>query len=440
VLIIRTATRQALNYLSIDWMKKVLSLPVFDPILLMKFILLISLVIISFTGQAQERDTLKVMAYNLLNFPAVSPNRIDTLKKIVGYIQPDIFMVCELTSGAGGDDILFNALNEDGVSSYDMADYVAGPDTQNQLYFNSDKLSLYEQNEITTVLRDINEYVLYYKSTDIATTLDTTFFYVYVCHLKASMGNEEQRDVEVTALKTYLNGRPNAENIIIGGDFNFYGSDTEPAWNTLLTGGGVIIKDPLILPGHWHADAGFAYAHTQSTRTISFDTGAFGGMDDRFDFIFVGEDLKNYSNDAIYIDDSYRAVGQDGLHYNDALIDPPTNTSEPSDIISALYHMSDHLPVYLEIEVVKEGAGIEEELIAAFDAYYNAQQDQIEITKMDLAEGVQTQFMIYSVTGQLITEIDTDNEVKILSTKNLVSGSYILKLKGHAYSFRFVKS
>ncbi|NOQ73161.1 MAG: T9SS type A sorting domain-containing protein [Crocinitomix sp.] len=398
--------------------------------------LLLSTVIV---GYSQERDTLKVMSYNLLNFPSISPNRIDTLKKIVGHIQPDIFMVCELTSGAGGDDILFNALNEDGVSSYDMADYVSGPDTQNQLYFNSDKLSLYEQNEINTVLRDINEYVLYYNSTDLATTLDTTFFYIYVCHLKASSGNEDQRNVEVTALKTYLNGRPNAENIIIGGDFNFYGSDTEPAWNTLLTGGGVIIKDPLILPGHWHADAGFAYAHTQSTRTTSFDTGAFGGMDDRFDFIFIGEDLKTYSNDAIFINGSYRAIGQDGLHYDKSLIEAPTNTSEPSDIISALYHMSDHLPVYLEIEVVKEGAGVEEELMAAFDAFYNAKQDQVEFSKINLADGEQTQFMIYSITGQLIAEFDTDNEMKILSTEDLVSGAYILRLKEHAASFRFVK-
>lgn len=128
-------------------------------------------------------DTLKVMSYNLLNFPSVNPNRIDTLKGILYYTQPDILMVCELTSGAGADAILYSALNEDGISHYDMANYVGGPDTQNGLYFNADKLGLIEQNEIATELRDINEYVLYYKSNDIAITLDTTFFYLYVCHL-----------------------------------------------------------------------------------------------------------------------------------------------------------------------------------------------------------------------------------------------------------------
>lgn len=401
--------------------------------------ILIVLLLISVNSFAQALDTLKVMSYNLLNFPAFSPNRIDTLKKILAYLEPDIFMVCELTSGAGGDDILFSALNEGGVSSYDMADYVSGPDTQNQLYFNSDKLSLYEQNEINTVLRDINEYVLYYNSIDLATTLDTTFFYVYVCHLKASTGFEDQRNIEVTALKTYLSERPNAENIIIGGDFNFYGSDTEPAWNTLLTGGEVIIKDPLILPGHWHADAGFAYIHTQSTRTVSFDSGAFGGMDDRFDFIFIGADLKNYSNNAVYIDDSYRAVGQDGLHYNNALIDLPINTSEPSDIISALYHMSDHLPIYLEIELVKEAAEQEEQLIVRFDAYYDVKNDQIMISNLNLIEEEKVEFLIYSITGQFITSLVRNTDVLLLDTQMLVHGSYILKLADYAYSFRFVK-
>lgn len=407
----------------------------------MKISLLFALFFTVNLGYTQETDTLKVMSYNLLNFPAVSPNRIDTLKKILAYVQPDILMVCELTSGSGADDILFNALNEDGISHYDMADYTPGPDTENELYFNSTKLGLKEQHIIPTALRDINEYVLYYKSTDIATTSDTTFFYVYVCHLKASAGFEDQRNIEVTALKTYLSSRTNAENVIIGGDFNFYGSDTEPAWNSLLNGGSVLIKDPITLPGHWHADAGFAWAHTQSTRDSEFDGGSFGGMDDRFDFIFIGTDLKDYSNDALFISGSYRAIGQDGLHYNQSLIFPENN-SEPSDIISCLYHMSDHLPVYLEIEVVKAGASLDELTPIDLGVFYNSENDQLEFqNQTELLNWVEEdQFLIYNTAGQLVQTIDTLDGSGVISTTALLKGTYILKMtRSESFAYMFVK-
>ncbi len=405
-------------------------------------ILLILLLISSQFAFLQEKDTVKVVSYNLLNFPELAPERIDTLKTIMAHLKPDILMVCELTSGAGANAILFDALNEDGESDYDMADYVPGPDTENELYFNSTKLGLSEQNVISTPLRDINEYVLYYKSLDIATTTDTTFFYVYVCHLKASSGFETQRNIEATALKTYLSARINAENIIIGGDFNFYGSDTEPGWNTILHGGSVEMKDPLVLPGYWHGDPGFAWAHTQSTRSVSFNGGSTGGMDDRFDFIFIGEDLKSVSNEAQYINGSYRAVGQDGLHFNQPL-NVPANLSEPAAIISSLYYMSDHLPVYLEISVLKESANVNEVAPLNVDVFYDAIQDGLVIHTdvASLTIQPEDELFIYSLTGQLVFSARWSETSQFLSTKFLSQGVYILKLSNlEGYAFKFAKS
>jgi len=407
-----------------------------------KILLILLLLISSQTAFLQEKDTLKVMSYNLLKFPGTAPERIDTLKNILAYIKPDILMVCELTSGTGASNILFNALNEDGESDYDMADYVPGPDTENELYFNSVKLGLSEQNVISTVLRNINEYVLYYKSLDLATTSDTTFFYVYVCHLKASIGFEAQRDLEATALKTYLSSRSQAENIIIGGDFNFYGSDTEPAWNTILNGGSVEIKDPLVLPGHWHGDAGFAWAHTQSTRTVNFNGGSSGGMDDRFDFIFIGADLKSLANEAYYINGSYRAIGQDGLHYNQPF-NVPANLSEPADVISSLYYMSDHLPVYLEIAVLKENASLNDWLIFNLDVFYDSNQDGLVFNSdlSKLAVQPDDQFFIYTLTGQLVFTAKISENLEFLSTKILAEGLYVLKLSStDSYAFKFAKT
>ena len=70
---------------------------------IMKKNAILFLMLFTVQANAQLTDTLKVMSYNLLNFPNVSPNRIDTLKGILDYVKPDILMVCELTSAAGGD-------------------------------------------------------------------------------------------------------------------------------------------------------------------------------------------------------------------------------------------------------------------------------------------------------------------------------------------------
>ena len=78
--------------------------------------------------------------------------------------------------------------------------------------------------------------------------------------------------------------------------------------------------------------------------------GSYGGMDDRFDFIFVSNDILYGSEGVHYIDDSYEAVGQDGLRFNDD-IHIPANTAVSQSIANSLFYMSDHLPVSLEFAV-----------------------------------------------------------------------------------------
>ncbi|MCC7454540.1 MAG: T9SS type A sorting domain-containing protein [Crocinitomix sp.] len=388
---------------------------------------------------AQSLDTLKVVSYNLLNFPELSPHRIDSIEKIMAYLKPDILMVCELTSGSGADNILFNALNEGGTDHYDMADFVPGPDTQNMLYFNSDKLRLKEQNVIETALRDINEYVLFYKNTDFELTTDTTFFYVYVCHLKASAGFEDQRNAEALAMKNYLDGRVGAENILIGGDFNFYGSDTEPGWTTILSAGDVVMKDPINAPGHWSNDIAFAAIHTQSPRVVAVDGGATGGLDDRFDFIFTSEDLLAYSHGANYIEGTYHAVGQDGLHFNHALVSAPLNEAAPMEILTCLQNMSDHLPIYMEIELQTGPLSLQPNIALEVEVYYDTDSNQLVFKNWNAIVGNGTaKCMIYSTNGQLVQTAVPDGNFMI-NIQSLPTGTYVLKIEGANFSYKFVK-
>ena len=394
----------------------------------MRRIICILLLGISFQSFSQL-DTLKVMSYNILNFPNMVPERIDTLKDIVQHVEPDILMVCELNNSTGATNILNNAMNVDGITHYEMATFVNGPGTDNEIYYNSNKLTLYEQNEISTVLRNISEYVLYYNSSDLATTGDTVFLYCYVAHLKAGTGWESQRLEEAEAMKDYMATRTNAENIILGGDFNFYSSSGEPAWNEILSGGGVSLKDPINSPGDWNSNSGYAPIHTQSTRTTSLpDNGATGGMDSRFDFIFLGTDIMNGFNDITYIDDSYNAIGQDGYHYNKSLIEAPTNVSEPWDIIRKLYYMSDHLPIYLELEVITEAANIDE-----INPYYN-QLFYDGVTKsIRFIDGFQLssaeEFVVFDLSGKQIESRLISNSTESIDLGNLSSGMYVVACK-----------
>ena len=113
--------------------------------------------------QMFSQDTLKIMYYNLLDFPVSQPDRIDTLKKILLHVKPDVFVVNELTSFGGCVQIKDNALNVGGVNYYESALFYDGPDTDNLLFYNSNKLGLVYQYQIPTVLRDISEYKMYYK-------------------------------------------------------------------------------------------------------------------------------------------------------------------------------------------------------------------------------------------------------------------------------------
>lgn len=386
---------------------------------------------------AQSTDTLKVMSYNLLNFPQESPGRISDLKIIVQEAQPDIFMICELTSASGGNAVLNDALNQDGITHYAKANYVTGQaGTENLLFYNDDKLELYEQNEIYTVLRDINEYVLYYESSDLATTADTTFFYCYVAHLKASQGFESQRNQEAQAMKDFMATRAGLENVLLGGDFNLYGS-SEPAWSTILSGAGVTLVDPINTPGEWHTDWTYEDVHTQSTRTTSIDFGAGGGMDDRFDFIFMSPDLQAWGNQARYIDGTYWAYGQDGNHYNDDINASPTNTSLPAPVIQALYDMSDHLPVYMEVEVQTAFNGIID-VDHGIRGFYQPDFHKIkfEFEKDILQLG---RIVVVDMSGQEVMsfgQLDNENSIDL---NQLESGVYMLKESNFGFSMKFVR-
>lgn len=273
-----------------------------------------------------------------MNYPVVDTTvRNPYFRTIFSNIQPDILVVQEMHSLAGQTGFLNNVLNV-ASSGYAAGQFINGPDTDRSIFFKSIHFTFLSNTPISTALRDINEFRLRHN-------LSGDTLIIYAVHLKANDTEDDRlkRAAEVDSLRKRTNQlNPNSHFIVLG-DFNIY-SSTEPAFEKLLnqTNSGYVI-DPLNLTGIFNNSA-YAIHHTQSTRTRSFDDGAIGGMDDRFDMILVSQSVVN-SNSINLVTNSTTAYGNDGNHYNDSINRPP-NTAVGQTIANALHYASDHLPVY----------------------------------------------------------------------------------------------
>lgn len=66
----------------------------------------------------------------------------------------------------------------------------------------------------------------------------------------------------------------------------------------------------------------------------------------------------------VYVPNTYFAVGNDGNHFNSS-INSGTNYSVSSTVLSALYSLSDHLPVIADFDLDMQGLSTEEFKIPA---------------------------------------------------------------------------
>jgi exonuclease III len=252
--------------------------------------------------------------------------------------------------------ILDQVLNTNGVSKYRKAVSFnfANSYIVNQMYYNSEKLALYEQDVVRTIYRDIDVYTLYYKAGDLGETHDTIFLSCFVAHLKAGQDNSDanSRAEMVTDAMDYIRTNDLSDNLLFMGDLNLYTS-SEEAYSKLTDtySGERYFYDPIDREGNWNNNSSYKDVHTQSTHANNVDCFSYGGLDDRFDFILASSDILSGNSGAQMINNSYEALGNDGQHFNKRITDSPTNTSAPADIINALYGMSDHLPVLAKIKV-----------------------------------------------------------------------------------------
>lgn len=404
---------------------------------------LILLSFLLFIFDAYTQDTLKVVQYNLLNYGnytdycTVSNNDINDkdqyLKTIITYLKPDILAVNEMSnSSAIQQRMLDYNLNINGVTYYRMANFikVANSYIVNQLYYNSDKLTLFNHEIAQSYIRDIDVYKLYYNSSDLYLG-DTTKIECVVAHLKAgnNSGSASARASMVNNTIDYLLSTNTNTNYLFMGDFNTYTS-SEEAYRLLTNnlGSPITFFDPIDTPGDWNNNYDFRFVHTQSTHANQNGCASHGGMDDRFDFILISENVKYGIEDVEYVQGSYQTIGQDGKHFNKSVNESPQNLSAPEEVISALYGNSDHLPVMLKLKVNKT-LGINNKSEKLNIVINNPVFDEIEIS-IKCSNVMDISYFLLSLSGNIIA---TGNErltagVNKVDISSINSGMYLLAI------------
>jgi hypothetical protein len=333
---------------------------------------------------------LRFMHYNLLMFPDANPNKAIHLRPIVSYLQPDIISVNELTSQSGIDSLLKYALD---TSKYAPAPWIADGTLISSLFYNKQKVGILRAYSIATYPRKTFIYQLYYKEQDFNLFPDTIKFRQFVVHLKSSQGSDNayQRAEQTATIRWHINQSADKRNCIVSGDFNVYSSNEEAFQNLLMPGNGQFF-DPIDRPGNWSNNASFSDIHTQSPRTLSFDNGVTGGMDDRFDFIVATEDIIDGRFGMRYLPNSYTSVGNDGNHFNKSIIESPQNSSVPDSVLQALHLMSDHIPVVMDVEFNPANA---------FNNIYKVNDDVCYFTLDNLKNSSFQQAIIRSLDGKI---------------------------------------
>lgn len=407
-----------------------------------KYILFLLLV---FFQGVFAQETIKTMFYNVFDFPSAPPsNRPELLKNILNTYEPDIFMICELENEFGADLILNNSLNSTSTT-YSRAPYFdnqsGNAELQQLIFYKTEMFTLAAIDIITTTVRDINRYRLLLNTDDQST--NPLYLDIYVAHLKSSTGtsNQQLRLQMVTQLTNYLAAIDSDSYVIFAGDLNVY-SASEPAYQHLLDPDNAItFADPIDAPGSWNNNASFSYLHTQSTRLSSsgFGGGAGGGLDDRFDFILISENMLD-NPEMMYVENSYKAYGNNSNCFNDRIDSPDCNGVFEQSLRDNLYLMSDHLPVVMELQTDRT---LSTSTIALIEPITfpkgNITSEFLEL-KVSNEINNQLDFEIYNVLGQQIKTINNSNTQQVnIDVSGVAPGIYYLKVSPFNKTYKFIK-
>ena len=410
-----------------------------------RFFVFLSLLLVSVTMMAQ--DTITVMQYNLLQYgnyqgyggcseSTNSTQRKDEcIRDLLGYVKPDILGVCEFGATKQLQDaFLRNNLNINGANYWKSDNIMNGMGSNiiNHIFYDSRKMELKKHVSLPTSPRNIDVYEFYMRTSSLLSG-DTIKLVCIVAHPKAGNNCESERLAAMTTVMNYVSAHYANDNVLIMGDFNMYRA-SESGYQILTKTYGntaALFIDPLASEGgvgSWNNNASFARFHTQSTRTEGTCFSS-GGLDDRFDFILMSDEIFMGSEQMRYLNGTYKAIGNDGLHFNKSINQNGNNAVSPQ-LAQALYDCSDHLPVTMKLRV-QAHLGVEEHTLAeGFKVYPNPTSDVLTLDIVGKAT-----YIISNVMGQILMSGSINGENQQINVSALPNGLYFIRVNGVTRKF-----
>ena len=420
------------------------------------------LLLISLSTQIMAQDTVTVMQYNLLEYGNYNSGfaecyetnnntqrKDECIRTLMDFVKPDILTVCEF--GATQtllDGFLRHNLNVNGATYWKSDNIInyAGSNIINHIFYDSRKMVLKKHVALRTSPRDTDIYELYLKTKALAAG-DTIKLVCIVAHPKAGQGYEASRRALMQIAMDYVNQHYANDNVLIMGDFNMYGA-SESGYRLLTqtySNPHACFIDPLFSVngvGEWNNNSQYAPFHTQSTRSYSDECFSPGGLDDRFDFILMADEIAFSYKHLRYVANSYRAVGNDGRHFNQS-VDQGYNAAVPAEVAEALFDASDHLPVTMKI-AVDTHLGVSETEQPRMQASIapNPVTNIATVYFNNPKEG-KVRFEIHSLQGQVVmSTMDYFSEGERqhkLNLDNLDKGFYLLRIENEVGGFETLK-
>ncbi|MBN2090549.1 T9SS type A sorting domain-containing protein, partial [candidate division KSB1 bacterium] len=291
-------------------------------------------------------NKLRLASYCLQNFPEnEAPAKLPYLRQIFRTLNPNLLVIQEIHSQAGVDLLLESVLNEIFPGRFAAASFMDVSDNEHALFYEQNLFELVSQQVLPTAYRGIGEFVLKHKQDKNLPELR-----IYSVHFEEgeTPAAEQIRYQQVRVLRKVLNLLPVNHAHFVCGNLNVLDGNGEAFQKIILNNGSNEghSLDPVNSVGKWADNLEFAAFHTNSTRKIEGNS-ENSGLNARFDFILLSQSLLNVT-DYCYVDSSFTIMGNDGRHFN-AAINDGINWNVTPLLSKALYKVSEHLPVYLDM-------------------------------------------------------------------------------------------